>query len=73
MTDPNVEQSLSGTVEALAKARITLEVLVKRWHREEEDKAIRYVLGQLDRAGILMSGLQNMVEGTGNKDGAVTL
>lgn len=57
------EHALADSITALGKARLTLNVLSKRWHRNNEDKAIRYAMEQIDRAGILLSGLSGWVEG----------
>ena len=57
------EHLLIDAVESLAKGRMTLVVLTKRWHRDNEDKAIRYAMEQIDRAGACLCGLQDIVEG----------
>ena len=54
---------ISDSIVAIGKARLSLNVLSKRWHRDGEDKALRYAMEQIDKAGILLSGLQEQVEG----------
>lgn len=57
------EHLLKDAVDALGHARLTLGAVSKSWHRVSEEKAIRYALEQIDRAGISLCGLQDIVEG----------
>ena len=55
---PTVEQVLTIATESIAKARMSMTVVAKRWHRDNEDKAIRYAIQQLDMAGVALSSLE---------------
>jgi hypothetical protein len=56
----DAEKILATSVESLGKARVSLVVLLKRWHRDNEDKAIRYAIEQIDLAGMGLCELQGL-------------
>lgn len=57
------EHIISDSIVAIGRARLSLNALTKRWHRGNEDEALRYAIREIDKAGILLSGLGEWVEG----------